>query len=87
MWLNDGVPSVITICRACAASAARSETSIGPTRSSSSCIPVSANGMRPSRSAPVRSGSLSMPSTRSPRSANEIASGSPTRPSPMTETS
>jgi hypothetical protein len=41
----------------------------------------------PSRTAFSRSTSTSTPSTLSPRSANDIANGSPTRPSPMTETS
>ncbi len=31
MWLNDGVPSVMTMCCARAASAARSDTAMPPT--------------------------------------------------------
>src|ERR1035437_4669010 len=43
--------------------------------------------MRPSRTAPRRSESLSTPITVRPRSANDSASGSPTRPRPTTATS
>src|SRR5829696_1249794 len=83
---SAGVPRVSTMWSAPAASATRSE-SVSPTRSRTSCAPVSAKGMVPARTASRRSGSLSMPITRSPRSANERARGSPTRPSPMMETS
>ncbi len=73
MCEKEGVPSVITMWRACAASATRvaeaQAAASACTRSSSSCAPVSSNGMRPSRTAPRRRGSLSMPSTRRPRSA------------------
>ena len=90
MCENEGVPSVNTMWRARAASATRSESSSRPlsrTRSSSSWAPVSWKGITPSRTEPRRAGSLSTPTTRSPRSAKESASGSPTRPRPITETS
>src|SRR5690349_6170406 len=90
MWENDGVPSVMTMLSARAASATASVSSRRPdawTRSSASWAPGSSNGMRPSATAARRSGSASTPSTRSPRSANESASGRPMRPMPMTETS
>src|SRR3954452_24129335 len=54
--------------------------------SSSSCVPVSWNGMRESRIDSSTRGSLSMPMTSRPRSANDSASGSPTRPRPTTAT-
>ena len=50
MCENDGVPSVMTMCRARAASATRSVTSSRPdawTRSMTSWPPFSSNGMRP----------------------------------------
>ena len=90
MCENVGVPTVRTIDDACAASAARSLSDSRPdstTRASSSSVPGSSNGIRPSRTAPRRSASLSTPSTRNPASAKQSASGRPTRPSPMTETS
>src|SRR6476620_11184073 len=90
MCEKDGVPSVITTCSASAASATRSESwrPFAPaTRSSSSWVPASSKGMRAARTASRRSGSLSTPSTESPRSATASASGRPTRPNPMIETS
>src|SRR3954452_16088155 len=90
MCENDGVPSVMTMLSARAASATESDSSRRPdawTRSSASCAPGSSKGMRPAATAARRSGSASTPSTFSPRSANESASGSPIRPMPMTETS
>ena len=69
MCESIGVPSVSTIASDCAASAARAETS-SCTRASSSSVPGSLNGMRRERTASSRSGSLSMPSTLSPASAN-----------------
>ena len=81
-----GVPSVSTIARACAASAARLVVSSG-TRAISSSVPGSLNGIRRSRMACRRSWSVSTPSTDSPLSAKLRASGRPIRPSPMTETS
>ena len=82
-----GVPSVSTIASACAASAARGARRRASTRASSSSVPGSLNGIRRERTASSRSASLSMPSTRRPASANASASGRPTRPRPMTETS
>ena len=90
MWENDGVPRVSTMSRARAASVAAAlmvKVPAARTRSRTSWAPSSLKGMRPSASAARRSGSLSMPMTSSPRSAKERASGSPTRPSPMTLTS
>src|SRR3954453_11820706 len=90
MCEKDGVPSVITTCSACAASGTLSDRVRRPearTRSSSSCAPVSSNGIVPPSTARRRSGSLSTPWTRRPRSAKHRASGNPTRPRPMTETS
>ncbi len=101
MCENDGVPSVITMWRARAASATRSDSDSRPgpsgrvrivafadnIRSSSACAPVSWNGIVPSRTAPSRAGSLSIPTTSRPRSANDSASGRPTRPRPTTATS
>src|ERR1035437_163412 len=90
MCEKDGVPRVITMWRARAAWARRAG---GPSRpeacprASSSSPSVSWNGMRPSRPAPRRGGSLSIPTTSRPRSANDSASGSPTRPRPTTATS
>src|SRR5439155_14770374 len=87
---NDGVPSVITMWRARAASGTRSDSDrrpLAPARSSSAWAPVSANGMHASRTACRRAGSLSMPITLSPRSANDSASGSPTLPRPTIDTS
>ena len=50
--------------------------------------PVSSNGMRPSRTASSRARVVvDVPITRRPRSANERASGRPTRPNPTTATS
>src|SRR5919202_1075972 len=90
MCENDGVPSVMTMCSAAAASATRSDQAIVPaavTRSSTSWAPGSSNGMRAARTASRRSRSTSMPIVRSPRSAKASASGSPTRPQPMIATS
>src|SRR3954454_11198406 len=90
MCENDGVPSVMTMLSARAASATESDSSRRPdacTRSSASWAPGSSKGMRPAATAARRSGSASTPSTFRPRSANESASGSPIRPMPMTETS
>src|SRR4051794_19177942 len=90
MCENEGVPSVMTMCRARAASATRSDHSIVPaavTRSSTSGAPGSSNGMRPERTASRRAGSISTPIVRSPRSAKASASGRPTRPQPMIATS
>src|SRR3954451_10789025 len=90
MCENDGVPSVMTMCSADAASATRSLHAIVPfavTRSSTSGAPGSSNGMRAERTAARRSGSFSMPMVRRPRSAKASASGSPTRPQPMMATS
>src|SRR3954463_16349976 len=90
MWLNAGVPSVSTMWSASAAAWSRGESSSRPestTRSSSSCVPVSWNGM--SRSSPIArstAGSLSMPTTFRPRSAKLRASGRPIRPSPTMAT-
>src|SRR3954469_22284588 len=89
MWLNPGVPSVSTMWSAAAAAWSRSDSSTRPdptTRSSSSCVPVSWNGMRRSVIARSTEGSLSIPTTWSPRSANVSASGRPTRPSPTMAT-
>ena len=52
MCEKEGVPSVITMCRACAASATRSESAQAPRSamhpcSSSSCAPVSSKGITP----------------------------------------
>jgi hypothetical protein len=90
MCEKEGVPSVMTMSWARAASSTRSESSSRPlsrTRSSSSWVPVSLKGIEPARTAASRSGSLSMPSTDRPRSAKERARGRPTRPRPMIETS
>src|SRR4051795_3585810 len=90
MWLNAGVPSVSTMWSASAADWRRVESSSRPestTRSSSSCVPVSWNGM--SRSSPIArstAGSLSMPTTWRPRSAKLSASGRPIRPRPTMAT-
>src|SRR5919202_6391886 len=90
MCENDGVPSVMTMCSAEAASTTRSDHAIVPaadTRSSTPCAPGSSNGMRAARTASRRSRSTSMPIVRRPRSAKANASGSPTRPQPMIATS
>src|SRR4051794_9416333 len=89
MWLNAGVPSVSTMWSAAAAAGSRSDSSSRSdaiTRSSSSWVPVSWNGMRQSEIAASTSGSLSIPITFMPRSANDSASGRPTRPSPTMAT-
>src|SRR3954468_2711642 len=90
MCENDGVPSVITMCSARAASATCSDHAIAPasvTRRSTSGAPGSSNGMRAARTASRRSRSFSKPIVRSPRSAKARASGRPTRPQPMIATS
>src|SRR3954451_10542877 len=90
MWLKDGVPRVMTMCLARAASATRSDHSIAPvaqTRRRTAGAPGSSKGMRASRTAARRWGSPSTPRVRRPRSAKESASGRPTRPQPMTATS
>src|SRR3954466_715010 len=75
---------------ASAAASRRSESSSRPeatTRSSSSWVPVSWNGMR--RSSPIArstAGSLSIPTTCSPRAAKLKARGRPIRPSPTMAT-
>src|SRR4051812_34304445 len=90
MWLKAGVPSVSTMWSAAAAAGRRSDSSSRPeatTRSSTSCVPVSWNGMR--RSSPIArstAGSLSIPTTCSPLSAKLRASGRPIRPSPTMAT-
>src|SRR5689334_21853657 len=74
---------------AAAAASSRSDNDSRPeatTRSSTSCVPVSWNGIRQSRIESSTRGSLSMPMTSRPRSANDSASGSPTRPRPTTAT-
>src|SRR3954451_14267390 len=89
MWLEAGVPSVSTMWSAAAAAGRRSESSRRPdstTRSSSCWVPVSWKGIRRSEIARSTAGSLSIPTTRSPRSANDSASGRPTRPSPTMAT-
>src|SRR5215210_6904577 len=90
MCENVGVPSVSTIVSASAASAARSENASRPAssaRASGTSVSGSLNGIRAACSVSSRSASLSTPSTESPWSAKVIASGSPTRPSPITATS
>src|SRR3954462_13059271 len=90
MCENDGVPSVITMCSARAASATCSDHAIAPpsvTPRSTSGAPGSSNGMRAARTASRRSRSFSMPIVRRPRSAKGRASGRPTRPQPMIATS
>src|SRR3954449_4314731 len=90
MCENEGVPSVMTMCSADAASATRSLHAIVPaavTPSSTSGPPGSSNGMRPERTASRRAGSISTPIVRSPRSAKASTSGRPTRPQPMIATS
>src|SRR3954452_1204878 len=89
MWLNAGVPSVSTMWSAAAAAWRCSDSSRLPdstTLSSSSCVPVSWNGMRRSEIARSTDGSLSIPTTCRPRSAKVSASGRPTRPSPTMAT-
>ena len=56
------------------------------TRSSTSWVPVSLNGMRPPATASMIDRSRSTPITWSPRSAKDRASGRPTRPRPTTAT-
>ena len=91
MCENDGVPIVRMMWRARAASATRSETSRPPDAWTRRHDLVAAGLLE--RHAAVarrrrrRSASRSTPTTLSPRSASERASGRPTRPSPMTETS
>src|SRR4051794_11846033 len=90
MCENDGVPSVMTMCRARAASATRSLqviASFAQARARASAAPGSSKGMRASRTALRRPASFSMPIVRRPRSANDSASGRPTRPQPITATS
>ena len=90
MCENDGVPSVMTMCSARAASATRSDHVIVPaavTRWRTSAAPGSSNGMRPERTARAARGRSRSPIVRSPRSANASASGRPTRPQPMMATS
>src|SRR4051812_514727 len=89
MCTYAGVPSVRTMWSASAAASRRSDNRSRPdaiTRSSRSCVPVSWNGMRQSPIDSSTRGSLSMPMTSRPRSANDSASGSPTRPRPTTAT-
>src|SRR4051794_19322093 len=89
MWLNAGVPSVSTMWSAAAASAVRSDNFSRPlarTRSSSSWVPVSWNGIRPAAIESITERSRSTPITSRPQSANDSASGSPTRPRPTTAT-
>ena len=87
MCESVGVPSVSTIASEPAGVASPARRRRASTRASSSSVPGSLNGIRRDRTASSRSGSLSTPSTRSPASANASASGRPTRPRPMTETS
>src|ERR687896_862690 len=85
----DGVPSVSTMWSARAASCTarvRSKLPAASTRSSTSCVPVSLNGIRPAATCSSTAGSRSTPITSSPRSANDRASGNPTRPRPTTAT-
>src|SRR4051794_5131063 len=84
-----GVPSVSTTWSAAAASATVRVRSKSPSRStcsSSSCVPVSLNGIVPAPRERSTASSRSTPITRSPRLANESARGRPTRPRPMTAT-
>src|SRR5918999_723012 len=89
MCTCDGVPSVRTMWSARAASCTARVLSKPPaasTRSSTSCVPVSLNGIRPAATCSSTAGSRSTPITSSPRSANDRASGRPTRPRPTTAT-
>src|ERR687895_1252754 len=89
MCTCDGVPSVSTMWSARAASCTarvRSNRPAASTRSSTSCVPVSRNGICPAATCSSTAGSRSTPITSSPRSANDRASGSPTRPRPTTAT-
>src|SRR4051794_39655622 len=89
MWVNAGVPSVSTMWSADAASAVRWDNLSRPvlrTRSSSSWVPVSWNGIRPASIDSITERSRSTPITSRLQSANDSASGSPTRPRPTTAT-
>ncbi len=74
MCENDGVPSVITMCRAArgVGDALGQRQAAGPSRTRVEQLLARrspANGIAPSRTAPRRAGSLSTPITRRPRSA------------------
>src|SRR5918992_5383849 len=89
MCTCDGVPSVRTMWSARPASCTarvRSNRPAARTRSSTSCVPVSRNGICPEATCSSTAGSRSTPITSSPRSANDRASGNPTRPRPTTAT-
>src|SRR3954462_3836534 len=84
-----GVPSVSTTWWARAASwtwGVRVRPPRWRTRSSSSWVPRSWNGIWPASTDSSTDGTRSTPMTLRPRSANESASGSPTRPRPTTAT-
>ena len=86
MCEKDGVPSVITMCSASAASAARSRP--GELRALEQLrAPVSSNGIGRLRTATSRSGVLVDPVHPQAAIGEASASGRPTRPKPMTETS
>src|SRR3954469_11542023 len=88
-WMCAGVPSVSTMWSASAASCTCGVSDSPPrsrTRSSSSWVPRSWKGMRPAPTDSSTEGTRSTPMTLSPRSANDSARGSPTRPSPTTAT-
>src|SRR3954451_18612870 len=84
-----GVPSVSTTWSARAASwtwGVRVRLPRFRTRSSSSWVPRSWNGIWPAATDSSTDGTRSTPMTLRPRSANDSASGSPTRPRPTTAT-
>ncbi len=90
MCENEGVPSVITMCLAAAASTTRSDSvsaACSLTRVEQLLCAGLLEGHRPLAQRASRAGSLSIPITLRPRSANDSASGRPTRPRPITETS
>src|SRR5688572_9216492 len=89
MCTCEGVWSVRTMWSALAASCTArvsSSRSLATTRSSSSCVPVSENGICPAATWSSTVCWRSTPTVRRPRSANDSASGRPTRPRPMTAT-
>src|SRR5215218_4752331 len=89
MCTCDGVWSVSTMWSARAASCTARVSSSRPpsmTRSSSSCVPVSENGIWRAESWSITGCRRSTPIVQRPRSANDSARGRPTRPRPMTAT-